>query len=146
MLADDIVGLCVGPISVDVFLEDLMHYSEFLTPDDQPPSDVVFPPSTKIVTEKYKPFVSSDSPAIVMMPRSPNTDFYFHLTLCSSTSLISTRSALVFAGISYHMAREMASAQNIVHRTERLTSFLMKTRQEVIIKTQANCMIGVATR
>ena len=86
MLADDIVGLCVGPISVDVFLEDLMHYSEFLTPDNQPPSEVVFSPSTKIVlTEAYKPFVSSDSPAIVMMPRSLNTDFYFHLTLCSST-------------------------------------------------------------
>ena len=85
MLVDNIVGHWVGPISVDVFLEDLMHYSEFLTPDDQPPPDVVFSPSTKIVTEKYKPFVSSDSPAIVMMPSSLNTDFCFHLTLCSST-------------------------------------------------------------
>lgn len=58
MLVDDMSGRWIGPVPVDVFLEELMYYSEFLTDDDRPPSDIKFPSSTTKETDMYKPFVS----------------------------------------------------------------------------------------
>ena len=53
MLADDMTSRRIGLVPVDVFLEELMYYSEFLADDDddEPQSSVNFPHSTKILRQ-----------------------------------------------------------------------------------------------
>lgn len=72
MLVDDMSGRWIGPVPVDVFLEELMYYSEFLTDDDKPPSKIKFPESTTKETDMYKPFVSLKLLAVVLHSHSHN--------------------------------------------------------------------------
>lgn len=53
MLTDDMTSRRIGLVPVDVFLEELMYYSEFLADDDddEPQSSINFPHSTKTLRQ-----------------------------------------------------------------------------------------------